>query len=315
MANQIEIEDHYDTLGTLHALRLKDDHDGYPDYTCAYFNGDFSKTLKQAQLDKHNWIFEGVGLGQNLAGKRVLDIGCGWGPILNAVRERGGEAVGFTLSSGQVEYCKAHGLDARLQDYKTADLSSLGTFDAIISIGAFEHFCSVEEMKKGEREKVYDQFFDICSKLLKPGGSLYLQTMTWGKEDPDPVAVEKNFPTAKSTSKDAIIGRLMKFYPGSWLPAGLAQMQKCANPYFEFVKTSNGRLDYIETLIRWEAATVNLLKPKYIFKTISSVVPIIFKAIVSPDMRTLLSAYFHADQRQCFIQEIMSHERMFYKKR
>ena len=99
MATRTEIEKHYDTVGALHELRMESVQGDYPDYTCALYDGDFSKTYSQAQKDKHAWIFNGLGLGQNLSGKRVLDIGCGWGPILNAVRERRGEAIGLTLSS------------------------------------------------------------------------------------------------------------------------------------------------------------------------------------------------------------------------
>lgn len=315
MANQIEIEDHYDTLGTLHALRLKDEHEGYPDYTCAYFDGDFSKTLKQAQEDKHAWIFEGLGLGQDLSGKRILDIGCGWGPILNAVKKRGGQAVGLTLSSGQVEYCRDKGLDVRLLDYKKINIEELGKFDAVISIGAFEHFCSVEECKSGHREEVYDNFFNICSKLLVPNGSLYLQTMTWGKEDPDPEYIEKNWQQAPVHSKEAIMGRLLKFYPGSWLPSGLEQIKKCASPYFNFVKTNNGRLDYLETLKRWSESSKNLLKPTIIMSTIKASFPLLVRAFTDSDTRVQLKAFYLGDQSQCFKQEIMSHERMFYCKK
>ena len=111
MATRKEIEQHYDTMGAMHALRMADVQGDYPDYSCAFFDGDFTKTYAQAQRDKHAWILDGLGLGQNLSGKRVLDVGCGWGPMLNAVRERGGEAVGLTLSSGQAEHCRKHGLE------------------------------------------------------------------------------------------------------------------------------------------------------------------------------------------------------------
>ncbi len=315
MANQVEIEDHYDTLGTLHALRLKDEHAGFPDYTCAFFNGDFSKSLKVAQEDKHTWIFEGLGLGQDLTGKRILDIGCGWGPILNAVRERGGTSVGLTLSSGQVAYCKSKGLDVRLLDYKKINIEELGKFDAIISIGAFEHFCSVEECIAGKREEVYKNFFEICSRLLTDNGTLYLQTMTWGKEDLDPKVIEDTWEAAPRHSREAIVGRLLKFYPGSWLPAGLEQIKQCASQYFDFIKTNNGRLDYIETLKRWTSSLKNLFKPSIIGSALKSFIPLMMKVATDKDTRTQMKAFLYRDQRQCFIQSIMSHERMFYRKK
>ncbi len=312
MANQVEIEDHYDTIGTLHALRLKSEHDGYPDYTCAFFDGDYSKSLKQAQEDKHAWIFEGLGLGQDLTGKRILDIGCGWGPILNAVRKRGGTAVGLTLSSGQVKYNEAHGLDCRLLDYKKINIEELGKFDAVISIGAFEHFCSVDECKNGLRENIYRDFFKICSDLLVPNGKLFLQTMTWGKKD---INIDTINHRAEKDSDDAVISRLMKFYPGSWLPAGLEQIKQCASPYFNFIKTNNGRLDYIETLKRWHHSSKNLLKPSLIWNTIKASVPVLLRSLYDSGTRTLLYALYRGDQTSAFKREIMSHERMFYSKK
>jgi len=311
MANQTEIEDHYDTLGTLHALRLKDVHDGFPDYTCAFFDGDFSKTLQQAQKDKHAWIFEGLGLGQDLSGKRILDIGCGWGPILEAVRKRGGEAVGLTLSPGQVAYCSSRGLDARLTDYKKISEHPLGKFDAVISIGAFEHFCSVEEFIAGKQDTIYREFFEICSSLLGPGDGVYLQTMTWGKKTPDPRSLSLDAP---KHSEEAILARLTKFYPGSWLPTGLEQIKKAAEPNFSFIKSNNGRSDYIETLKRWSAATKNLFRPSILPSALKAGIPLLFRSIFDRDTRLRFMALRNGDQRECFKREIMSHERMFFRK-
>ncbi len=312
MANQAEIEDHYDTIGTLHALRLKDVHDGFPDYTCAFFDGDFTKTLKQAQENKHEWIFNGLGLGQDLKGKRILDIGCGWGPILNAVRKRGGEAVGLTLSPGQVAYCVEQGLDVRLLDYKAIQKGELGEFDAVISIGAFEHFCSPEECMRGERESIYTRFFECCSELLKCKSRLYLQTMTWGKADPDYTKLSLNAPP---NSQEAILARLVKFYPGSWLPSGLSQIKETSKTNFDFISSSNGRLDYIETLQRWGESTRYLFKPSVFPQAFVAGLRLLLSAAVDPDTRVQLISMYYADQTECFKREIMSHERMFFQKK
>src|SRR5262245_41337591 len=114
MATQHDIEATYDDLGYFHALRTNE----YKDYTCAYFNGDFSKSIDEAQEAKHEWILQVVGATPQ---SRILDIGCGWGPLLRTVEQRGGRAVGLTLSKNQWEYCRRHGLDARLLDYKEAE--------------------------------------------------------------------------------------------------------------------------------------------------------------------------------------------------
>ena len=47
-------------------------------------------------------------------GGALLDLGCGWGPLLDFVRSRGGTGVGVTLSSAQAAACRRHGLDVHL---------------------------------------------------------------------------------------------------------------------------------------------------------------------------------------------------------
>src|SRR5207249_3379223 len=79
------------------------------------------------------------------AGRRILDLGCGWGPLLAFIRERGGTGVGVTLSSAQAEACRRHGLDVRLEDALTVTAQDLGTFDAVASLGGFEHIVRCAE--------------------------------------------------------------------------------------------------------------------------------------------------------------------------
>lgn len=312
MATRSEIEKHYDTVGAMHALRMEEEQSGYPDYTCAFFDGDFGKTYAQVQADKHAQIFDGLGLGQNLSGKRMLDIGCGWGPILNAVRKRGGEATGLTLSPGQVSYCGERGLDSRLWDYKDLTAGELGTFDGIISIGAFEHFCSVEEMLGGRQEDVYRNFFKICADHLPTGSRLYLQTMTWGRQVPD---YRKFSLDAAPDSMEAILARMEYLYPGSWLPNGLPQLVECASEHFDFVSSNNGRLDYIETLKRWSESTRNLWKLHILPRSLWHSIPLAFNILTKHDAWIQWQSIRRGDQRSCFVREIMSHERVFFVKK
>lgn len=305
MATQQDIEAMYDWVDFFHTRRLGD----YADFTCALFDGDFSKTLDKAQKDKHDWVLKGINFKK---GQRILDIGCGWGPMLNAIRERGGTGVGVTLSSAQERYCQSKGLNVQLQDYKKADKKKLGAFDGIVSVGAFEHFCSIEEFKEGKQDQIYQEFFDFCADLLPKGGRLFLQTMTWGKRVLDP---DKLTPDAPPNSPEGILYRLTKFYPGSWLPSGLEQMQKAASHKFNFISSKNGRLDYIETLNRWGASTRNLYKPKNFFPALGKAISLVPRYITDKDFRVQVSSIRHNDQQQCFIQEIMSHERMFFEKK
>jgi cyclopropane-fatty-acyl-phospholipid synthase len=55
------------------------------DFSGAKYDGDFSIGLQEAQRRKHEYVAEQIGI---VAGARVLDLGCGWGPLLDFIRRR-----------------------------------------------------------------------------------------------------------------------------------------------------------------------------------------------------------------------------------
>ena len=133
-------------------------------YSCAVFH-DPSDTLEQAQENKYELICRKLGLQP---GMRLLDVGCGWGGmVLHAAQHHGVRAVGVTLSRQQAELAEkrvaeaglSREIDIRVQDYR--DVAD-GPFDAISSIGMFEH---VGEAKLGE-------YFSRLRALVTPGGRL-----------------------------------------------------------------------------------------------------------------------------------------------
>ena len=109
MADRDDLEFTYSLIDRIFRLSLGE----LADFSGAKYDGDFSLSLEEAQRRKHEYVAEQIGIGP---GRRVLDVGCGWGPLLDFVRRRGGTAVGVTLSSAQAEACRRHGLDAHLQD-------------------------------------------------------------------------------------------------------------------------------------------------------------------------------------------------------
>jgi cyclopropane-fatty-acyl-phospholipid synthase len=313
MADQADIELHYDTVGPLHRVRMRDVQGDFPDYTCAFFDGDFSKSLVRAQVDKHVWILDNLGLGENrLAGRRILEIGCGWAPFMYAVHHRGGLIVGLTLSAGQYDYCRKRGYDVRLCDYKKLQPGALCHMEGIVAIGSLEAFCSVEDMLAGRQEDIYRQFFRICAERLKPGRRLYVQTMLWGDSVPDYRALSLDAPP---DSTEAILKRMESLYPGSWLPNSLKQLVDCASEDFDFVMSKNGRLDYMQTLQRWHEATPNLWRWQNLPQTFRHGVPLLYRMATNRHARTQVRSIFRGDQFECFRRGIMTHERIFFQKK
>jgi cyclopropane-fatty-acyl-phospholipid synthase len=131
-------------------------------YSCGVWEDDTS-SVDQAQMNKYELICRKLALQP---GKRLLDVGCGWGGMaMYAAEHYGVHAVGVTLSRNQAEYAtdavKQAGLDdrveIRVQDYR--DIPD-GPYDAISSIGMFEH---VGLQRLGE-------YFDCLRTLIRPDG-------------------------------------------------------------------------------------------------------------------------------------------------
>ena len=154
------ISHHYDVGNDFYRLVLGET----MTYSCAYFERD-DVSLDEAQAAKYDLVCRKLGLEP---GMRLLDVGCGWGGmVLHAVRNYGVSAVGITLSCEQANFAAqrvaesgvGHLVDIRCQDYR--DVGD-GPFDAISSIGMFEH---VGLLQLGE-------YFAALERLLVPRGRL-----------------------------------------------------------------------------------------------------------------------------------------------
>src|SRR3990170_1415724 len=153
MAERADLEFTYSLIDRIFRLSLGE----LGDFSGAKYDGDFSLSLEEAQRRKHEYVAERIGIAP---GRRVLDLGCGWGPLLAFVRERGAEGVGVTLSSAQYEACRRHGLDVHLHDALDVTRETFGGFDAVASLGAFEHFCSPDDYRAGRQEERYRGLFE-----------------------------------------------------------------------------------------------------------------------------------------------------------
>jgi cyclopropane-fatty-acyl-phospholipid synthase len=135
-------------------------------YSCAYFERDDDpvRDLDAAQEAKLDLVCRKLDLRP---GQRLLDIGCGWGSlILHAAERYKVDAVGVTLSAHQADEANRRaalmGLERRVRaevrDYR--DLAELGRFDAVASIGMFEHVGAVN----------LPLYFRAAFDSLAPGG-------------------------------------------------------------------------------------------------------------------------------------------------
>ena len=277
-----------------------------PDFSGAKFDGDFALGLEQAQRRKHDYVAEQVGIGP---GRRLLDLGCGGGPLLAYTRERGGIGVGVTLSSAQLAACRRHGLEVYLEDARQIDRERLGTFDAVASLGAFEHFCSPDDYQAGRQEEIYRDLFVRVSSLLPPGGRFYLQTMVFGRKmiPRSEIDLEALRSVPPRDSDEWYIALLGRQFPGSWLPFGQEQVIRCAEPHFRLVSSISGRLDYIETINRWNA----LIGARSFRKTLLKL-QLLPRWLTSADFRLAFTSGVSANQI-CFERELLEHYRLVFE--
>ncbi|NET66240.1 MAG: class I SAM-dependent methyltransferase [Moorea sp. SIO1G6] len=228
--NAAAIQHHYDVSNEFYSLWL----DPSLTYSCGFWdNPAMDDNLEQSQQKKIDWHLETSGA---TTGKRLLDIGCGWGALMrryvNGYPDR--QAVGLTLSHNQYEHICSLGLD-NIKVYEESWIvhQPMTTYDAIVSIGAFEHFAKPETTSE-EKISVYREFFRQCQQWLKPKGKLSLQTITYGSLS----AEDKNWFTQNEIFPDSELPR-----PGEILIA--------ADGLFEIKTYRNDRLQYGKTCDLW----------------------------------------------------------------
>ena len=157
---------HYDLGNDFYRLFL----DESMTYSSAVFAAP-GQSLADAQRNKYRLMTERAGL---TGGEQVLEIGTGWGGFaLYAAGELGCHVTTITVSRAQQELAteriQAAGLGdlvtVLLQDYRDVT----GSFDAIVSI----------EMLEAVGPEFYATYFEACDRLLRPGGRISLQSITY----------------------------------------------------------------------------------------------------------------------------------------
>jgi cyclopropane-fatty-acyl-phospholipid synthase len=221
------IHAHYDLGNPFYRLWL----DETMNYSSGWFNGDYRKSLAEAQHAKVLRALDECGLQP---GQRLLEIGCGWGALAEAAATaRGAQVVGVTLSSEQLAWAQSRiaaarateRVDLRLQDWRDLDDEP---FDAIASIEMFE----------AVGREYWPGFFATLRNKLKPGGRACLQSIT----------IRDDLFERYVHGTDFI---QQYIFPGGLLPSP-SEFRKAARAAgLEVINELAFGADYAETLRRW----------------------------------------------------------------
>jgi cyclopropane-fatty-acyl-phospholipid synthase len=216
---------HYDLGNEFYQLWL--------DRSMSYSSGLYpsgGETLEQAQDAKLDRIAALLEVG---AGDSVLEIGCGWGGVLERLMtQHACRMTALTLSTEQRSYAQdrverlglADRADIRLQDYRDVR----GQFDRIVSI----------EMLEAVGERYWPMYFDRLRACLRPGGTCVLQAIT---------IAENRFAGYRS-NPDFIQSYI---FPGGMLPTKAAIREAARAAGFSLDLEESFGPSYARTLQEW----------------------------------------------------------------
>jgi cyclopropane-fatty-acyl-phospholipid synthase len=152
------VRHHYDVSDDFYRLFL----DERMVYSCAYFARE-DEALEAAQRAKLDLVCRKLALSE---GDRFLDVGCGWGALVEHAGARyGARALGITVSANQVAAARERGSRVRggsvtveSADYRT--VRAREPFDKIASVGMMEHVGRAR----------LREYLEAVHRLLRPGG-------------------------------------------------------------------------------------------------------------------------------------------------
>jgi cyclopropane-fatty-acyl-phospholipid synthase len=237
MSNPMQIETSYGIDSDFYRLFL----DKRMIYSCGLFID--TDDLDQAQTNKLNFIADAAHVEP---GMQVLDIGCGWGGNIDFLaNERGASlAMGITLSAQQFQEVEKHvggKVQAELVNYLHYEPST--RFDAITSIGMFEHIASPAQARSGQNIELYREYFHRAWEWTRPGAWFGLQTVTQLRIARDPQFLRD-------------IGSVTYgIFPGAINPR-LEAIMAAVNPYWEVVEVHMRREHYARTCAAWHERLV-----------------------------------------------------------
>jgi cyclopropane-fatty-acyl-phospholipid synthase len=236
-SNFDDVQAHYDLSNEFFALFQ----DPTRTYSCAYFPRE-DMTLHEAQVAKLDLTLDKLRLEP---GMTLLDIGCGWGSVMQrAVEKYDVNVVGVTLSKNQHAYCQQvlHGIDSNRS--RRALLCDWAEFsdpvDRIVIIEALEHF--------GFHR--YDDFFKFAYNALPADGVMLLHSIT-GLHVKQ--IMERGIPLTMEMAK-FIRFIVTDIFPGGRLPTIETIEDQAAKVGFKITRVQSLQPDFAKTLDLWAEA-------------------------------------------------------------
>lgn len=107
----------------------------------------------------------------SLAGKRILDIGCGGGILAEAMARQGAEVVAIDMAEASLSVARLHQLESKLDiDYRCIPAEELAeqepaSFDVVTCLEMLEHVPDPSAIVAA------------CQKLVKPDGEVLFSTI------------------------------------------------------------------------------------------------------------------------------------------
>ena len=224
--SQLNIAAHYDLGNEFFQLFL----DPTMMYSSALFS-DKSASLEVASETKLDELCQQLELKSD---DHLLEIGTGWGGMaIHAAKNFGCRVTTTTISQEQYDFASARvreeGLEGQItllcEDYRNLT----GEYDKLVSI----------EMIEAVGHDFYQNYFRMCSGLLKPNGKMVIQAITMAdqryKEARDSVDFIKRY-----------------IFPGGCLPSVAVMAQHIARDTdMQIVHLRDITNDYAETLAHW----------------------------------------------------------------
>jgi len=107
-----------------------------------------------------------------LAGKRVLDVGCGGGILADAMARKGADVLGIDLATKSLRVAQLHALEAQTPRVQYREISAealaveqAASFDVVTCMEMLEHVPDPAAI------------VSACSTLVKPGGWVFFSTL------------------------------------------------------------------------------------------------------------------------------------------